>query len=298
MENSLIKNLKYISCETRKRIFRILKEAKSGHPGASLSSVELLVTLYFGGILHYDPKNPNHPNRDRVLIRGYVGPTRYSILAMAGFFSEDRLLTYRKLGDRLPGLPGMEDFHLVKGVDITPSGSVGMLLSYAAGAALFAKKSNKSFKVYAFLGNTEEQEGNISEAARNISHLGLDNVVCIISDDGKGLSGKTLDVEKNIDLKKIWEGYGWHVLTLDDGHNIRKILNTYNKAYCKGKPVVIIAKTIKGRGIPGIEAHPTGTHSYTELENWKKGRRKKISLDELIKYSGKRTKEIGQSGLP
>jgi transketolase len=265
----LIKDLKYTSSEVRKWIYKILKEAKSGHLGGPLSSVELLTTLYFGGILRYDPNSPKDPNRDRVLMRGHLGPLHYPILSMAGFFPESKLFTYRKYGT---SLPGHEDYRIVPGVDMTPSGSLGMLLSYGTGSARIAKIENRPYKVYTFLGDGEEQEGNVAEAARNAAHLKLDNLICIIDKNAKQLTFPTKQIEGTVDLRKLWEGYGWNVIEIEDGHNINEILNAYGNAYYKDKPTLIIANTIKGKGVPGIEQHKTGVHSGRELEgfgyNW------------------------------
>lgn len=179
--------LQYISAEVRKWIFRIIRASQSGHLGGPLSSVELLTTLYFGGILRYDPQNPQHPNRDRVLIRGYMGPLRYPILALAGFFPEEWLLTYREFGSPLQGHESM--FH-TPGVDITPSGYLGLMLSYGTSSAYMAKYEGRPYKTYVFLGDGEEQEGNVSEAARFAAHM---------KDDPSGVHGTSSESMANLD---------------------------------------------------------------------------------------------------
>jgi transketolase len=236
--------------------------------------------------LHYDPDNPKNPNRDRVLMRGHLGPVHYPILSMAGFFPKDKLYTYRKYGATLPG---HEDYRMVPGVDITPSGSLGMLLSYGAGSARIAKMENRPYKVYTFLGDGEEQEGNVAEAARNVAHLKLDNLVCIIDKNAKQLTFPTKEIESAVDLKKLWEGYGWNVIEIEDGHDIVLILNAYNNAYYKDKPTLIIANTIKGKGIPGIEQHRTGVHSGRELEGFG------YSWDDMLKIEQAEQDKIGDA---
>ncbi len=153
--------LEAIAAELRKRAFETIKVAKSGHLGASSSSTELMTALYFHR-LNYDIGNSKHPERDRILVRGHLGPLRYSLFSLLGWINETELQSYRSLGSRLQGHESMS----LPGVDLTPSGSLGMLLSYGAGIALVAKKKRKNFLTYVFLGDGEEQEGNVSEAAR------------------------------------------------------------------------------------------------------------------------------------
>jgi len=254
------KELSDICEEVREDSFRIIKKAKSGHLGGCSSSVELMVALYFGGALNYNPRNPFDEERDRVLVRGHLGPLRYKIFSLLGWLDEKELEHYRELGSKLQGHESME---LVGGVDITPSGSLGMLLSYGTGAAIAAKKQNKSFKTYVFLGDGEEQEGNVSEAARHASNISLGNLICIIDRNRKQLSHPTEDVDGKADIKKIWEGYGWKVINLNDGHNLTEILSAYETAKIAGRPAMIIADTIKGKGIDGCLENYNGYHTIS-----------------------------------
>lgn len=276
--------LAWIACELRKKTYRILEASQSGHLGGPLSSVELLVVLYFGGDLHYDPTEPDHENRDRVVLRGHLGPIRYPILAMSGFFPESRLLTYRRFKSQLPG---HEDFRMVPGVDITPSGSLGMVLSYGVGAARVGKIERRPFNVFVFLGDGEEQEGNVSEAARNAVGLELDNLVCIIDKNEKQLTGRTRDVDRVGSLARIWKGYGWYVIELEDGHDIAQIRKAYDGALDRDGPTVIIAHTTKGKGVPGIENHRTGMHSGREKS-------KSLTWDDLVQIQENEQRKYGE----
>jgi transketolase len=259
MEDIPISDLEKISNELRKRVFKTTKKAKSGHTGGCSSSVELMTALYFGGILKYNPENPKDKNRDRVLVRGHLGPLRYNIFSMLEWIDEKELDNYRQLNSRLEG---HEDMAKVPGVDITPSGSLGMVLSYGAGAAVSAIKNNQDFLTYVFLGDGEEQEGNVSEAARHIASLGLNNIIAIIDKNKKQLSRPTQDSDGASDINTIWKGYGWDVKEIQDAHNLEKILEAYNWANKKGKkPKLIIANTEKGKGIPGNLEHYSGYHT-------------------------------------
>ncbi|MCL5729982.1 MAG: hypothetical protein M1165_00225 [Candidatus Pacearchaeota archaeon] len=253
--------LESLSQEIRRDIFFITKNAKSGHTGGCSSSVELMTSLYFGGILRYNPENPNDPNRDRVLVRGHLGPLRYKIFSMLGWIDPSELLTYRSLNSRLQG---HEDMSKVPGVDITPSGSLGMLLSYGVGASFAAKTNNLDFKTYVFLGDGEEQEGNVSEAARHAGNLGLDNLIVIIDKNKKQLSHPTSYSDNLSDIKKIWEGYGWDVREILDGHDFEDIEDVFNSVNSgQRSPTMIIANTIKGKGIGGCENHYSGYHTVS-----------------------------------
>ena len=197
--------LSTLAIEVRKSAFDTIINANSGHLGGNSSSVELLTCLYFGGILKFDLNNSQNENRDRVLIRGHEGPVRYKIFSLMGLFPESELKTYRQFGSILQG---HEDMHTTPGVDITPSGSLGMILSYGVGSAISAKEKGLNYKTFVFLGDGEEQEGNVSEAARHASNLGLDNLVCILDKNNKQLSRATCESDGGVDIKKIWEGYG------------------------------------------------------------------------------------------
>lgn len=253
-----VENLKLICNEVRRRMFSTILNAGSGHLGGSSSSVELMVSLYFGGVLRYDPVNPRNPDRDRVLVRGHLGPLRYSIFSLLGWVEEEELLTYRRLGSRLQGHEAME---AVPGVDITPSGSLGMLLSYGVGTAVALRSSGSDARVYVFLGDGEEQEGNVSEAARHAAHLRIRNLICILDKNTKQLSRPTGTADGATDPKRVWEGYGWQVQEIADGHSITQILDAFQSVERCDKSLLLIANTVKGFGIAGAETHFSGYHT-------------------------------------
>jgi len=257
MSNLSVSELEELSDSIRTSTFRTILNAGSGHLGACSSSSELMTSLYFGGVLAYNPSDPDDPLRDRVYVRGHVGPLRYKIFSLLGWIDEEELKDYRKFGSRLKGHESMTH---MPGVDITPSGSLGMLLSYGAGAAYMTKFLGADAKHFVFLGDGEEQEGNISEAARHIASIGLENVICVLDQNKKQLSRPTKDVDAQVDVSKIWSGYGWNVTEID-GHNIPQILHAYKEAISDNRPHIIVAKTVKGKGIPDCESHYSGFHT-------------------------------------
>lgn len=258
-QDSRVSALYEISDCVRRDAFETIRHAKTGHIGGSSSSVELLTSLYFGGEFRFDVDNPDNPDRDIVLIRGHEGPVRYPIFSMMGYMPKEELKTYRSYGSRLQG---HEDMRLAPGVDITPSGSLGMLLSYGVGAACEAISAGSDKKVIVFLGDGEEQEGNVSEAARHAASVSLNNLICIIDKNQKQLSRPTKDVDSTANLKNIWEGYGWDVVEIPDGHNIEAILRVYHDLQTINRPTCVIASTTKGMGIEGAEDHYSGYHTY------------------------------------
>ncbi len=241
------------------KMLQTIKTAQTGHLGACCSSLELMAVLYFGDILRYDSKNPKHPGRDYVLNRGHLGPLKYSIFNMLGWLQNEEMENYRQFGSRLAG---HEDMFLTPGVDISPNGSLGMLLSYAVGARIGLSDQNMDNRIFCFLGDGEEQEGNVSEAARHATHLGLKNLICIIDKNNGQLSTRPNKIDSKSDLASIWKGYGWQVVEINDGHNMQEILQAYKTASSLAEygPVVIIANTIKGNGIPGAEKDFCGYH--------------------------------------
>lgn len=251
--------LAILSHEIRKGVFEICINANNGHIGGSSSSVELMTALYFGGNLRYDPHNLRHDDRDRVLARGHLGPLRYKIFSLLGEVSESELLTYRQAGSRLQG---HEEWQELPGVDLTPSGSLGMLLSYGVGSSIAAKEMGKSYKTYVFLGDGEEEEGMVSEAARHAGHLHLDNLVVILDKNTKQLSNPVSDTD-SADLRKTWEGYGWTVLEIKNGHDVEQIQDVYKNSSRVDGPVFIIANTVKGYEIDGAEEHFSGYHTIS-----------------------------------
>ena len=235
--------------EVRKSIVKMLCEAKSGHPGGSLSAADVVTALYFSE-MNIDPANPTDPNRDRfVLSKGHAAPVLYAALAERGYFNKDLLMTLRKLGSMLQGHP---DMRKVPGVEIS-SGSLGQGLSVGNGMALAARISNQDYRVYVLMGDGELQEGQVWEAAMSAAHYKLDNVCAIVDSNNLQIDGN-VDKIMNIEpLDKKWEAFGWNVIKVD-GHKFEEILDAFEKAkQVKGQPTVIIAKTTKGKGISFME---------------------------------------------
>lgn len=255
-----IDELEIVCHETRRRIFSTVLNANSGHIGGSSSSTEMLVVLYFGGILRYDPDDPRHPGRDRVLVRGHLGPLRYSLFSLLGWVREEELLTYRTVNSRLQGHESMSE---VPGVDITPSGMLGMVLSYGVGCAIALNEQGIPATTWVLLGDGEEQEGNISEAARHASNLGLNKLVCILDKNGKQLSQPTSSVDGATNIATLWKGYGWAVQEITDGNSIEEVLTALKTKRVLDKPTLVIAHTIKGKGLEGAEQHESGYHTIS-----------------------------------
>jgi transketolase len=255
-----VNELQEIANYVRRDAFQTVLTAENGHLGGSSSSTELLTALYFGGKFNFDPDDPQHPNRDQVLIRGHAGPARYPIFSLLGYLDREELSGYRQLGTRLQG---HEDMHITPGVDITPSGSLGMLLSYGVGAAAEIKNRGDDSRVIVFLGDGEEQEGNVSEAARHATQLDINNLICIIDKNAKQLSRATELTDGTTNLKSVWSGYGWNVLEIKDGHNIAEILSVYDQLQSIIKPTFVIANTLKGKGIPGNLDNVNGYHTLS-----------------------------------
>lgn len=259
--------LQILSQLARKGSFEICLTADHGHIGGSSAAAELFTVLYFGDILRFNPGNPDDPQRDRVLVRGHLGPLRYKLFSWFGWLEESELNTYRRIGSRLHG---HEDHLETPGVDLTPSGSLGMLLSYGVGAALGARNNGEDFRTFVFLGDGEEQEGVVSEAARHAAHLQLDNLIAVVDRNGKQLSNPVVDTDSS-SLAMIWEGYGWNVVSLEKGHDVAAVKAAYQSALsmsqATGRPTVIIAETIKGIGLEGAREHFSGYHTMSRLKN-------------------------------
>lgn len=227
----------------------MLTEAGSGHPGGSLSPVELIVALYFSKLRH-NPKDPQWPDRDRMVFsKGHSCPLWYAVLAECGYFPKEELLTLRKYGSILQGHP---DCLRTPGVDIS-SGSLGQAFSAACGMAAAGKLDKKDYRIYVLLGDGEIQEGQIWEAAMSASHYKLDNLCAILDYNGFQIDGRIEDIMAIEPVVDKWKAFGWYTIEID-GHNFDEILNAYNEAESvKGKPTIIIAKTVKGKGVSFME---------------------------------------------
>lgn len=243
-------DLKIISAGVRKDIIKMLGLSGSGHPGGSLSSVELLVSLYFKH-MKFNPKNACDADRDYfVLSKGHVCPVLYAVLAQLECISEEELCTLRKAGSRLQGHPAKDKN--IAGVEIS-TGSLGYGLSIGAGIAAGMKQAKKSNRVYVLMGDGEQQEGSIWEAAMAAAHFGLDNLCGIIDDNGLQIDGATKDIMNVAPLADKYRAFGWNAVEID-GHDLDAVDAAYEEAKrTKGKPTAIIAKTVKGKGVSFME---------------------------------------------
>ena len=243
-----IDSLKQHALQFRREILEVLNLAGSGHPGGSLSAVEIMISLYFHKMKHR-PKEPQWADRDRLIIsKGHVTPVVYVTLANAGYFPKEELKTFRKLNTRLQGHVHVK----VPGVEFN-TGSLGHGLSVANGIALGAKLLKKSFRTYCLLGDGEIQEGSVWEAALSSSHYKLDNL-CAIVDYNKVQENGPVNEIKNLEpLKSKWASFGWNAVDVD-GHNFEALIGALDILdTVKDKPTVIIAHTIKGKGISFME---------------------------------------------
>ena len=249
MDKDTLDGLKTKAVSIRRSIINMLAEAKSGHPGGSLSGVEILTYLYFKE-MNIDPKEPNKPDRDRlVLSKGHGAPLLYGTLAEKGYFPKEELMKLRKINSMLQGHPDMKD---TPGVDMS-TGSLGQGLSAANGMALAGKLDKKDYRVYVLIGDGELQEGQIWEGAMTAAHYGLDNITAFIDNNGLQIDGFNKDVMNVEPIKDKWEAFGWHTINID-GHDLEQIEKAVEEAKnVKDKPTVIIAKTVKGKGVSFME---------------------------------------------
>ena len=258
MENE---ELKSKANEIRKDIITEVYNAKSGHPGGSLSIADIMTVLYFDE-LNIDEKNPRWEDRDRLILsKGHCAPALYAALAERGYFEKEKLVSLRKLDSNLQGHPNMND---VPGVDMS-TGSLGQGLSAANGMAISAKLDNKNYRVYCILGDGEIQEGQVWEAAMSSNKYKLDNLCIIVDNNNLQIDGTTEEV---MDLKPIdekFKSFGFNVIKID-GHNYDEIRSAFKQAReTKGKPTCIIAKTVKGKGISFME-NQAGWHGKAPNE--------------------------------
>lgn len=244
-----INKLQEIAKKARKNILEQVYSAKSGHPGGALSCVDILTVLYFNE-MNINPENPKMEDRDRlVLSKGHASPALYAILAQRGFFPEEELKEFRKLGSKLQGHP---DLNKLPGVDMS-AGSLGQGLSAACGMALASKLKKQSNKIYCIVGDGEIQEGQIWEAAMTASHYKLDNLCLIVDNNNLQIDGKINDVMSPYPIVEKLESFGFAVLKAD-GHNIENLLEVFENAKgIKNQPVAIVANTVKGKGISFME---------------------------------------------
>lgn len=245
-----VEKLKEIARDMRVDILKMLTEAGSGHPGGSLSSVEILVALYFYKMRH-DPKNPHSPDRDRfILSKGHVCPALYAALAYAGYMPKEELMTLRKLGSRLQGHSKKDS---PPGVEIS-SGSLGQGLSISNGIALAARLDKKDYRIYCLMGDGETHEGQVWEAAMSAAHYKLDNLCAIVDCNKLCIDGRVQDVMSLGPIADKWRSFGFNAIDVTDGHDINALMDALDAAEkTKGRPSVILAHTTKGKGVSFIE---------------------------------------------
>ncbi len=244
-----VKALEKIANDIRIGIIEAVYNGKSGHPGGSLSCADILAVLYFNQ-MNIDPKKPYSKERDRfVLSKGHCSPALYSTLARKGYFEKEKLLSFRNIESNLQGHP---DMNKVPGVDMT-SGSLGQGLSVANGMALSSKLNKDGYRVYCLLGDGEIEEGQIWEAAMSAVKYKLDNLCVIVDNNNLQIDGTIEEVKGLKNIKEKFKSFGFEVIEID-GNNIEEVLNAFNVAkQIKERPTVIIAKTIKGKGVSYME---------------------------------------------
>ena len=245
--------LQAIAKQIRRDIIEMTSAAGSGHPGGSLSSVELLTTLYFGGAMQHDPANPKWADRDRLILsKGHAAPVLYSAMAEAGYVPKDKLTTLRKLGSIYQGHP---DVRFIPQLDAS-TGSLGEGVSIALGMGLAAKLNGSPSRTYCILGDGEVQEGQVWESAMFGAFHKVDNIVVIVDHNRIQLDGFVKDIMEIEPLVEKWQAFGWHVIDLD-GHDIPALQAAFAEAAAtKGKPTAIVARTVKGKGVSFMENNP------------------------------------------
>ncbi|MBQ3137907.1 MAG: transketolase [Ruminococcus sp.] len=248
MDVTIKKNLQKTACKVRMGVIEGTFNAKSGHPGGSLSISDTLTYLYFNK-MNVNPADAENPDRDRlVLSKGHTAPALYSVLAQKGYFAEEELKSLRHIGALLQGHPCIH----IPGVDMS-SGSLGQGISAAAGMALAGKLDNKSYKVYSILGDGEIEEGQVWEAAMFAAHYKLDNLVAIVDNNGLQIDGPITEVCSPEPITDKFAAFGWYVITMD-AHDFDSIDAAFAEAETvTGKPVAIIQKSTKGKGVSFME---------------------------------------------
>lgn len=249
VDPAIVSGLQERARAVRRHIIRMTCEAGSGHPGGSLSATDIVVSLYFH-LMKIDPENPCTPDRDRfVMSKGHAAPALYATLAEAGYFPAADLMTLRKMGGSLQGHPSMQK---CKGIDMS-TGSLGQGLSIAVGMALAGKLDKRPYRVYTMHGDGEMQSGNIWEAAMSAAHYKLDNITSFLDRNNLQIDGPTEKVMSIEPIADKWKAFGWNVLEIN-GHDIAEIIAAAGRAKeTKGRPTMIIAHTVKGKGVSFME---------------------------------------------
>ncbi len=251
-KTSDVHELQAIAKETRRHIIEMITAAKSGHPGGSLSAVEILVTLFFD-VMRHDPANPKWPDRDRfILSKGHAAPVLYTVLAECGYTPIDQLNSLRKLGSIYQGHP---DVRFIPALEAS-TGSLGEGLSLGIGMGLAARLDHSPSRTYVVLGDGESQEGQIWEAAMFGAYHHVDNLVAIVDYNKIQLDGFVKDIMDLEPLVDKWKSFGWHVIDCD-GHSVPALQKAFAEASAtRGQPTAIIAQTIKGKGVSFMENNP------------------------------------------
>ncbi len=249
MDEQTISALEGRAKAIRRHVVKMIGEAGSGHPGGSLSAADIVTSLYFN-VMHIDPQRPHWEDRDRfVLSKGHAAPVQYAALAERGYFPVEELTGLRKLGSPLQGHPDMKK---VPGIEMS-TGSLGQGLSAANGMALAGRLDGKDYNVYVLLGDGEIQEGQVWEAAMAAAHYKLDNVIAFLDHNGFQIDGPVKEIMSPEPVAEKWKAFGWDVQVID-GHNIKEIIAATEKCRAvKDKPSMIIAETVKGKGVSFME---------------------------------------------
>jgi len=247
-----VKEMEAVAKRLRRHIISMIGRAGSGHPGGSLSAVEIVTALYFR-VLRHKPQDPGWSDRDRfILSKGHAAPMLYAVLAECGYFPVDELTTLRRLDTRLQG---HTDCTVTPGVEMS-AGALGQGLSFAIGVALAGRLNSQKYRVYVLLGDGECNEGQVWEAAMAAAHFKLDNLVAIVDNNGQQIDGWNREVMNLDPFNKKWQAFGWRVIEVD-GHHLTQLTQAFDRAkLVKGQPVVIIAHTIKGKGVSFMENNP------------------------------------------
>ncbi len=285
MDKKELLKLEYTALNIRRNILRLIKAGEAGHLGGALSSVEILTALYFN-LLHIDPKKPNWPQRDRfVLSAGHKCLVLYAALAERGFFDKSILDTYGALDSRVPGHPNM---HKLPGVE-TNTGALGHGLSIAGGMALGLRLDKSTAKVYVVMGDGELAEGSNWEAASAAAMHKLDNLIVFVDRNNLQISGPTVEVMSYEPLVERWKSFGWGVRTID-GHNLETIIQTVKQApFEKDKPSVIIADTIKSKGLSFAEGKVSYHYWKAKPDEFEKAERDLDNIEKLLNAKMERT---------
>ena len=246
-----VEEIKNVSKKLRRQILSMIHNSKSGHPGGSLSCIDILNVLYTKCMKHFPEgdKNPEYKNRDRfILSKGHASAALSAILAHCGYIQETDLMTFRKFGSKLQGHPCSNK---IKGIEIS-TGSLGQGLSIANGMALGLKLDNIDSKVFVYMGDGELQEGSVWEAVMHSAHRKLDNIIAIVDRNKLQIDGSTENVKSLNDVKTKFEAFGWNAVEIN-GHDIKEIFDAIQTAKNSDRPFVIVANTVKGKGVSFME---------------------------------------------